>query len=92
MNRLSFASDKDDNLAELKSMQYYCKGRGCRHQGLPEYKPTALCFYMRGSGCSHLDVKRRVDDLLGVCPGAKIESIQFVPLSVHLDTVNSEHR
>ena len=47
---------------------------------------------MRGSGCSHLDVKHRLDDLLGVCPGAKIESIQFVPLSVHLDTVNSDQR
>ena len=90
--KFSITLDADNYLSDLKSMKYYCKGRGCRHQGLPEFKPTALCFYIRGSECSHVDVKHRIEDLLGVCPGAKIESIQFVPLSVHLDTVDSDQR
>ena len=76
----------------MKNMKYYCKGRGCRHRGLPEFKPTAISFYIKGSPCTHLDVKHRINDLLPMCPGAKIESIQFVPLSVHLDTVDSDNR
>lgn len=31
----------------MKNVKYYCKGRGCRHKGSPECRPTAVCFYMK---------------------------------------------
>ncbi|KAH3738157.1 hypothetical protein DPMN_044785 [Dreissena polymorpha] len=40
-----FAALADEGMF-IQTIKYYCKERGCRHHGLPEYKPTALCFYM----------------------------------------------
>ncbi|XP_053398256.1 uncharacterized protein LOC123553503 [Mercenaria mercenaria] len=76
----------------MKNVKYYCKGRGCRHRGEPEFKPTAVCFYIRGAHCSHKEVWDRIGDVLPLYPGAKIEEIQFVPLGVHLDSIGTENR
>ena len=75
-----------------KDVKQFCKGRGCRHHGIPELQPTAVCFYIKGSVCSHLEVKRRLDDLMPLCPGSLIDKIQFVPLTVHLDSLHSDNR
>ncbi|KAH3738149.1 hypothetical protein DPMN_044777 [Dreissena polymorpha] len=87
---------KSDALADdglfIQTVKYYCKGRGCRHHGLPEYKPTALCFYMLGANVTHAEVYSRIQDVLLMYPGAKIEQIQYVPLGVHLDTRGTENR
>ncbi|XP_060606251.1 uncharacterized protein LOC132758579 [Ruditapes philippinarum] len=76
----------------MKNVTYYCKGRGCRHKGVPELKPTAVCFYIKGSNCSHKEVCDRIEDVLPLYPGAKIEEVQFVPLGVHLDSIVTENR
>ncbi|KAL4233778.1 hypothetical protein ACF0H5_008456 [Mactra antiquata] len=90
--RASFEEKTEEDKPLTKSLQYFCKGRGCRHKGEPELRPTAICFYIAGFTFSHVEVYDRVKDLLVQYPMIKILDIQYVPLAVHLDTPGTENR
>jgi len=49
-------------------------------------------LFIQGGHVSHTEVYARIDGVLPLYPGAKIEEIQFVPLGVHLDSPGTENR
>ncbi|XP_069138518.1 uncharacterized protein [Argopecten irradians] len=71
---------------------------GCptvRRRDPPELRPSAVCFELKSSVATHMDVLGKMKDMLHYKRGSKIISIQFIPKSrwiIVLDSTETRDR